>query len=210
MAPGVLYLSRVPPGMTPGVLRELLHSTGEIERIYLRPESHDARKVRKKMGGSYKGYFIDGWIEYADKRMAKRAVALLNTRPIGIGRRGSRFEGDLWNLKYLKGFKWEDLSASATVARRMRVKRVRGEVAKAKNEKVFWEEKMDTMARIEGMKRNRGSATWEDREDQKRIKFKQNKVVLDDEEKYGALSESDQAKSVSKEVARVLFDKGGT
>ncbi len=46
-----------------------------------------------------------GWIEFADKKVAKRVAESLNNTPIG-GKKGDFYHDDIWNLKYLKGFKY--------------------------------------------------------------------------------------------------------
>jgi ESF2/ABP1 family protein len=45
-----------------------------------------------------------GWIEFADKKIAKQVAESLNNTPIG-GKKGDFYHDDIWNLKYLKGFK---------------------------------------------------------------------------------------------------------
>lgn len=46
-----------------------------------------------------------GWIEFADKKIAKKVAESLNNTTIG-GRKGDFYHDDIWNLKYLKGFKY--------------------------------------------------------------------------------------------------------
>eukprot|EP00179_Madagascaria_erythrocladioides_P025707 CAMPEP_0198360428 /NCGR_PEP_ID=MMETSP1450-20131203/138377_1 /TAXON_ID=753684 ORGANISM="Madagascaria erythrocladiodes, Strain CCMP3234" /NCGR_SAMPLE_ID=MMETSP1450 /ASSEMBLY_ACC=CAM_ASM_001115 /LENGTH=79 /DNA_ID=CAMNT_0044067435 /DNA_START=19 /DNA_END=255 /DNA_ORIENTATION=+ len=43
---GVVYLSRVPPFMMPGQLRSLLSKFGEVERVFLQPETEREKKKR--------------------------------------------------------------------------------------------------------------------------------------------------------------------
>ena len=50
-----------------------------------------------------------GWVEFADKRVAKTVAAALNGQPVG-GKRFSAHHHDLWAMKYLPKFKWEHLS----------------------------------------------------------------------------------------------------
>ena len=95
---GVVYLSRVPPYMKAQKIRHLLSKYGTIGRIYLTPEDPAIRKKRKAMGGNKKESFVDGWIEFADKRVAKRVAKVLNCQPIG-GKATSFYSSDLWNLK---------------------------------------------------------------------------------------------------------------
>ena len=50
------------------------------------------------------------WIEFADKQVAKRLAGSLNGTDMG-GKHFSTHRYDLWNLKYLKHFKWDNLTA---------------------------------------------------------------------------------------------------
>jgi predicted DNA binding CopG/RHH family protein len=49
---GIVYLSRIPPHMKPGKLRQLLGQYGEVGRIFCTPEDPTLRKQRKKKGGN--------------------------------------------------------------------------------------------------------------------------------------------------------------
>ncbi|CAI7841382.1 unnamed protein product, partial [Closterium sp. NIES-54] len=106
---GVCYLSRIPPRMKPLKLRHLLSPYAEILRIYLTPEDPAARQRRRAAGGSRNKNFTEGWVEFARKRDAKRVAALLNGQPMG-GKNRSHHRFDLWTIKYLKRFKWDNLS----------------------------------------------------------------------------------------------------
>ena len=43
-----------------------------------------AKAKRKKLGGCRKDKFIDGWVEFGDKRIARRVAEALNNTPIGM------------------------------------------------------------------------------------------------------------------------------
>ncbi|KAJ8426350.1 hypothetical protein Cgig2_023882 [Carnegiea gigantea] len=79
---GVCYLSRIPPKMDPLKLRQLLSPYGEIQRIYLTPEDPSAQMRRKQFGGFRGQGFSEGWVEFADKRTAKRVANMLNGEQI--------------------------------------------------------------------------------------------------------------------------------
>ena len=49
-------------------------------------------------------------MEFRDKKMARRTAEMLNGHPIG-GKRRSAYYSDLWNLRYLPKFKWDNLTA---------------------------------------------------------------------------------------------------
>lgn len=48
--------------------------------------------------------YFSGWIEFADKKVAKKVAESLNNTAIG-GKKGDFYHDDIWNLKYLKNFK---------------------------------------------------------------------------------------------------------
>lgn len=104
-----IYISRVPPFMKPEKLKHLLSQYGDINRIYLVPEDKTHHKKRVASGGNRKQSYIEGWIEFLDKKVAKQIAKMLNTKQIG-GRKRDYYHDDIWNLKYLKGFKWDHLT----------------------------------------------------------------------------------------------------
>eukprot|EP00050_Salpingoeca_kvevrii_P018987 m.81028 g.81028 ORF g.81028 m.81028 type:complete len:235 (+) comp8215_c0_seq3:1043-1747(+) len=106
---GIIYMSWVPPFMKPAKLKHLMSQYGEVDRIFLRPEDIKAWAKRKKMGGNKKRKYIEGWVEFLDKKIAKRVAATLNGTQIG-GRKGSMYYDDLWVMKYLPRFKWHHLT----------------------------------------------------------------------------------------------------
>lgn len=145
---GVLYLSRVPPFMKPQKVRHLLSPFGASGRIFLAPEDDKTYTRRVRSGGNKRRRYTEGWIEFPDKRRAKLVAQTLNTKPIGAvhaafsaglstssggggggGRKKERFYADdLWNLKYLPKFKWDDLTAQVAGERRAREAKLRSEL----------------------------------------------------------------------------------
>lgn len=130
---GVIYLSRVPPFMRPVKLRHLLSPYGAVDRIYLRPEDGKVRGERVQRGGNKKRNYAEGWIEFEDKRVARRVAESLNATPIG-GRKGNFFHDDLWCLKYLPKFKWHHLTERVAYDRAVREKRLQAEMAQVQRE----------------------------------------------------------------------------
>jgi ESF2/ABP1 family protein len=93
---GVIYLQTIPPLFTVRRIRETFEQFGDIGRIYLQAEKRrlkDGKKLKK---------FSEGWVEFADKKLAKRVAASLNNTPVG-GRRRSLARESLWSMKYLNG-----------------------------------------------------------------------------------------------------------
>ncbi|RKU40970.1 RNA-binding ATPase activator esf2 [Coniochaeta pulveracea] len=130
---GVVYLSRIPPFMKPAKLRSLLEPYGAINRIFLSPEDPAAHTRRVKAGGNKKRSFTDGWVEFVNKKDAKTVCELLNARPIG-GKKGSYYRDDIWNLLYLKGFKWHNLTEQIAAENAERTSRMRAEISKTTKE----------------------------------------------------------------------------
>jgi ESF2/ABP1 family protein len=130
---GVVYLSRIPPFMKPTKLRSLLEPYGAINRIFLTPEDPASHTRRVRNGGNKKRSFVDGWVEFVNKADAKQACELLNARTIG-GKKGTYYHDDVWNLLYLKGFKWNNLTEQIAAENAERASRMRAEISKTTKE----------------------------------------------------------------------------
>ena len=101
---GVIYLSKVPPFMKPNKVRSLFEQYGEVTRLFLQEEDAMARKKRRQSGGNGSKQFTEGWVEFADKSIAKSVAESLNGSRIA-SKKGDFYHDDLWSLKYLKKFK---------------------------------------------------------------------------------------------------------
>ncbi|KAL6518781.1 hypothetical protein OROHE_017534 [Orobanche hederae] len=139
---GVCYLSRVPPHMDPLKLRQILSQYGEIQRLYLTPENPAAQVRRKKSGGFRGQEFSEGWVEFTDKKVAKRVATMLNGEQIG-GKKRSLFYYDLWNIKYLSKFKWDDLTQEIAYKNATREQKLAMELSAAKRERDFYLSRVD-------------------------------------------------------------------
>ena len=128
---GVLYMSRVPIGMKISDLRKLLEDYG-MERCYLVPLKKKMENIDGKKVQAYK----EGWIEFDDKIYAKLAEYQLNGKQIGGGRK-CPYKDELWNLKYLHKFKWNDLVENLTMEKKMQEKKLKIEIAQSKRENDF-------------------------------------------------------------------------
>uniref|UniRef100_A0A672U6E5 Activator of basal transcription 1 n=1 Tax=Strigops habroptila TaxID=2489341 RepID=A0A672U6E5_STRHB len=136
VVPGVLYLSFLPPGFGPRQARALLGAHGELGRVFLQPRGGGVRRRRQRPGAPG-GSFAEGWVEFRDKRAAKRAAALLHGAAMSPRPR-SRFRHHCWSIKYLPGFRWPHLSERLSYERQVRAQRLRVEVAQAKREGGFY------------------------------------------------------------------------
>ncbi|KAG5932340.1 hypothetical protein E4U53_001379 [Claviceps sorghi] len=147
---GVVYISRIPPGMKPSALRSLLSPYGKLNRVFLAPEDPSVRARRKKAGGNKRVLFTEGWIEFLKKKEAKAACELLNGHNIG-GKKGSFFRDDVWNLVYLKGFKWFNLTEQITAENAERTSRMRAEISKATKENKAFVRNVEKAKMLDGM-----------------------------------------------------------
>ncbi|KAG2714695.1 hypothetical protein I3760_03G039800 [Carya illinoinensis] len=149
---GVCYLSRIPPHMDHVTLRQILSQFGELQRIYLTPENPTAQAHRKRAGKFQQQVFSEGWVEFTDKRVAKRVANMLNGEQIG-GRKRSSFYYDLWNIKYLSKFKWDDLTAEIAYKSAVREQKLALEISAAKKERDFYLSKVDKSRALNSIER---------------------------------------------------------
>jgi ESF2/ABP1 family protein len=153
---GVVYLSRIPPFMKPQKLRSLLEPYGAINRIFLTPEDPASHTRRVRNGGNKKRSFTVGWVEYVNKADAKKACELLNTRTIG-GKKGTYYHDDVWNLLYLKGFKWNNLTEQIAAENAERASRMRAEISKTTRENKEFVQNVERAKMLEGMEAKKAS-----------------------------------------------------
>ncbi|OTB01109.1 hypothetical protein M426DRAFT_323758 [Hypoxylon sp. CI-4A] len=147
---GLVYLSRIPPFMKPSKLRSLLEPYGKINRIFLTPEDPQDRSRRIRQGGNKKHMYTDGWVEFVNKKDAKTAVDLLNARTIG-GKKNTYYRDDIWNLLYLKGFKWHNLTEQINSEMAERTSRMRAEISKSTKENKEFVRNIEKAKMLDGM-----------------------------------------------------------
>ena len=190
---GILYISRIPPGMTPKFVKEYFADYG-IQRVYFVPENEDARKKRKNNGGSGKRRYTEGWMEFEDKRMAKKVTAFFSGRQVGGKKRHNELRDDLWVLKYLSGFKWENLTERFLYERKMREHRLKAELAQSKKEIDFVVDKMEWSNRLQRIKEKEGNKESEVQQNDSDDKEEQKEKLL--EEQVSELREEVEKKPV--------------
>ncbi|KAK9362740.1 hypothetical protein V1504DRAFT_417864 [Lipomyces starkeyi] len=130
---GVVYLSRIPPYMKPAKVRQILSRFGELDRVFLAPEDPKSYARRVRFGGNKKRNFVEGWVEFKDKKKAKLAASTLNGNIIG-GRKGSYYYDDILNIKYLPKFKWHHLTEQIAYENQVRQAKLRAEISQATKE----------------------------------------------------------------------------
>ncbi|KAJ4462189.1 putative pre-rrna-processing protein esf2 [Paratrimastix pyriformis] len=129
---GVVYLSRIPPFMKPEKIRFLLSQFGEIDHVYLTPENPAVRNARKEAGGNRKLKYTEGWVEFLDKKLARRVAESLNNT--AIGGKKAFYKHDLWNIKYLPRFKWHHLTERLAAEKQERQQRLEARMRQATKE----------------------------------------------------------------------------
>ncbi|BCR96866.1 RNA-binding ATPase activator ESF2 [Aspergillus luchuensis] len=176
---GVIYFSSLPPYLKPFALKNLLEtrSFGPITRVFLSPEVRPASAPRRR--SNKRKTYSDGWVEFASKKTAKICAETLNATIIG-GKKGGWYHDDVWNMKYLKGFRWADLMEQVQRERSEREARKRVEDSRARKEdKVFLEgyEKGKVIEGIQKKNEEKGKKKKDSAKDVRMV-FKQNEVKL--------------------------------
>nr|CAH0111356.1 unnamed protein product [Daphnia galeata] len=140
--PGIIYLSSIPSGMNPQLVREFLGVHGEIGKSFLQPIEKSGEKKKRS------NKFSEGWVEFKSKRVAKAVAERLNNTKVG-GKRRSRYHECLWNIKYLPGFKWAHLNERLAYEKAVRQQRMRTEIAQVKRETNFFIESVDMSKKLQ-------------------------------------------------------------
>ncbi|ORX57536.1 hypothetical protein DM01DRAFT_1228887 [Hesseltinella vesiculosa] len=155
---GVCYLSRIPRFMTPKGVRHNLSKFADLGKLYLVPEDAKVTARRRKYARNRRINYVEGWVEFKDKKKARALAEHLNMKQVG-GKRGSKHYHEMWNIKYLPKFKWRHLTEQFAYERRARQERMRAEMAQAARENKAYIENVNQakkMANIESKKRKRG------------------------------------------------------
>ncbi|TPX31875.1 hypothetical protein SmJEL517_g04928 [Synchytrium microbalum] len=147
---GVVYFSRIPPFMTPAKLKSLIIPHGALGRIFLVKESASIAAKRKKYRHNKRTNYVEGWVEFQSKKEAKRAVELLNGQRVD-NRKRSRYHDDLWSCKYLKKFKWADLTEQMSYEKAVREQKIRVEMSHAKRENKHYMRNVATAKMVEAI-----------------------------------------------------------
>ncbi|ORX87612.1 hypothetical protein BCR32DRAFT_324422 [Anaeromyces robustus] len=151
---GVVYLSKIPPFMKPIKLRHLLSRYAKIGKIYLAAEDEKIAHRRKKYGGNRKRNYTEGWVEFLDKREAKLVVKHLNNHIIG-GKKSSWYHDDIWNMKYLHGFKWIHLTERIAYEKAVRAQKLKAEMSQASRESNVILRNVEKAKMIESMEKRK-------------------------------------------------------
>lgn len=130
---GVVYISRIPPGMRPEKVRHLMSQYGEVGRVYLQKEDPKTTYLRRKYTTDKKPHFTEGWVEFKDKKVARTVATMLNAQSIG-GKKGTRWRDDVWTMTYLPKFKWNMLTEQIAHEAAARAAKLRVEITQSRSE----------------------------------------------------------------------------
>ncbi|TFK99107.1 hypothetical protein BDV98DRAFT_511138 [Pterulicium gracile] len=130
---GIVYISRIPPGMQPAKVRHFMSAYGEVGRVYLQQEDAKRAYLRKKYTSTKKAHFTEGWVEFKDKKVARAVAEMLNAKPIG-GKKGTRWRDDVWTMKYLPKFKWNMLTEQVAHESAVHTAKLRAELSNSRNQ----------------------------------------------------------------------------
>ncbi|WVQ98566.1 hypothetical protein IAU59_005693 [Kwoniella sp. CBS 9459] len=137
LTPGIVYISRLPPGMTPQKVRHLMARWGDVGKVYAQrrdaPSGYNPNASSQKKQKHASANFSEAWVEFMDKSVAKTVASMLNAQVIG-GKKGDRWRDDIWTMKYLSGFRWEMLGEQVAYERQAHQARLRNEIARSKTE----------------------------------------------------------------------------
>lgn len=146
--------------------------------------------------------FSEGWIEFSDKRIAKRVALSLNNTQVG-GKKRSPYYADLWNIKYLHRFKWSHLSDQLENEKTVRQHRIRADIRQAKKETDFYKRNVEKKKMFEEMgkkkklPRDQQQWTYRQRETEEEI-LKKRKLNTDAGENSAGQSDDHNVKKIKR------------
>lgn len=161
--PGIVYLSCVPSGMTVAQVRAYLAEFGAISRVFLKPRTREAADAEagelgarptRRRGARPHYEYEEGWVEFADRRRARWCAEAKNAQVVSAKKR-LPWAYQLWNLKYLKGVKWTDLSEEVAYRRATRAARVKENVLQAKRLAKHFQSAVDQVTRQQHIRERR-------------------------------------------------------
>lgn len=75
--------------------------------------------------------FVEGWVEFERKHIAKKVARILTNTRVSERKRSKQYD-HLWNIKYLKNFKWAHLHERLAYEKAARRQKLRVEIQLAK------------------------------------------------------------------------------
>lgn len=140
--PGIIYLSSIPIGYNVSRTTGFFSQFGRVGRVFLQPDLKERNKRKDKLARN----FTEGWVEFISKRVAKEVATNLNMTQVG-GKKRSKSHDTNWNIKYLPGFKWTNLSERLAYEKAVHQQRMRTEISQAKRETDYFKANVEKSKR---------------------------------------------------------------
>ncbi len=170
--------------------------------------------------------FTEGWVEFTNKKLAKKVALSLNNTQIG-GKRRSRWFDEIWNIKYLPKFKWGHLNERLAYERAVHQQRMRAEISQVKKESNFYiqnVEKNERLKKVEKKLKKKQSAEgtsaetsesvfgrdWDYQQrqtDQEKVEKRKRKLQEDDTGQQKKRKEDSKKRDISKASQNKSFLK---
>lgn len=131
--PGIVYFKSVPKYMPLNIIKNNFSRFGGLGRSFFVPESKNSYENRQKFKGNRALRFVEGWLEFHDKKDAKMAARYNDTRKVG-GKKRSAWYDDIWSVQYLRNVDWEDLISSRHLQKEKATRQFNQQVMEAQNE----------------------------------------------------------------------------
>lgn len=124
--------------------------------MYLTPEDATKYSNRVKSGGCKKDSFTEGWVEFLDKQEAKQIALALNSKPVGGKKRHNFYHDDIWCMRYLSKFTWNDLIEHRVYQKQMNRKKLQTIMSKQKKEDEYFLESVAKKKEMDSAEIRRG------------------------------------------------------
>jgi len=109
------------------------------------------------------GFFTEGWVEFKNKKVAKKVAVCLNNTQVG-GKRRYEYYDSLWNIKYLHRFRWVHLNERLAYEKAVHQQRMRTEIAQVKRETNNYIARVEKGKKLEKLEKTikKAGKTWND------------------------------------------------
>ena len=154
------------------VLKEMMSLFGAVGRVYLVPIRKVADSKTSIERKNFNIPFKHGWVEFIDKKAARKAADMLNGQPI-MGKKHVAWSGELWNLRYLKNFKWQNLKEQDEFDENVKRQRMRLEISQSRKEVAEYTKNVEIAIR----KKARSEEIQPKEFEELKRRFKQRKIV---------------------------------
>lgn len=150
---GIIYVARIPPRMTPMKMKHLLSMYGTlVTRIFCQKQPQPQKKGPPR--------YVEGWVEFADKKVAQQIAASLHQQRISNVKRNVHYD-DHWCLKYLGSkFTWSILTEKVAYEKRVREQKLRLETMHDRKQIQHYQQAYSTQSHIQ--QRMKGSSSKKD------------------------------------------------